>query len=59
MVMMTNVLISCSCCVQQNEWVHLNSRQAGLFWFNKRTGETRRQQPAEVGLQERAEEQER
>lgn len=33
------------CCehISQNEWLPLSSPRVGLFWFNKFTGETRRE----------------
>jgi Ca2+-binding EF-hand superfamily protein len=41
-----------------SEWIQLNSSQFGLFWFNKRTGETRNQPPQElVMLQQQLQEQ--
>eukprot|EP00118_Oscarella_pearsei_P004880 m.21650 g.21650 ORF g.21650 m.21650 type:complete len:1043 (+) comp28195_c0_seq3:1100-4228(+) len=31
-----------------SEWIQLQSSRFGLFWFNKRTGETRQQPPQEL-----------
>ena len=45
-------------CCSQSEWIQLNSSHFGLFWFNKRTGETRNQPPQElVMLQQQLQEQ--
>ncbi|XP_065186290.1 restin homolog [Sycon ciliatum] len=41
------------------DWCRLSSKKAGLFWFNKRTGQSSRQPPAEVYTQARAEEEAR